>query len=84
MAVFEYVDIIDDQHRLWRCDRLWKMVIEVRLDRVVFPGAFANEAANPVFVNCEPFADTAESFVSTRADQAFNIRWSNVPRIRCS
>lgn len=82
--MFEDIDIVDDQHRLRRCDRLRYLVVEMVLNSIVLPRTFANEAANPVFVNREAFADTAESLVSSRADQPFNIRRGNVPRVCCS
>jgi hypothetical protein len=73
VAVFEDIDIVDDQHRLRRCDRLRDLAVEMVLNSIVFPRTFANEATNPVFVNCEAFADTAESLVISWANQAFNI-----------
>ncbi|WP_255681602.1 hypothetical protein [Natrinema sp. SYSU A 869] len=84
MALFEDVDIVDDQHRRWRCHRLGDLLVEMILDGFVFPGTFANETSNAMFVDLKPFADPSQCLVTARADQAFNIRWSNTPRVCCS
>jgi len=84
MTLFEHINIIDDQHRRWRCDRLWDLLIEMILDSLIFPWTFANEASNAVFVDCKPFANTSKSFVTARSNQPFNVGRSNIPRVGCT
>jgi hypothetical protein len=68
VAVFEDIDIVDDQHRRRRCDRLRDVLVEMILDGIVLPGTFTDESTNPVFIDVEPFSDTAEGLVTTRTD----------------
>jgi hypothetical protein len=84
VAVFEDIDIVDDQHRQRRCDRLRNLVIEMDLNSIVFPWAFANEPPDSVLVHSEPFADSTERFVDTWPDQTLDVRWSDLPRVGCS
>jgi hypothetical protein len=73
VTVFEDIDIVNNQHRLWRCDCLWYVVIEMVLNGVVFSRTVANEPPDSVLVNGEPFADSTECFVDTGTDQTFHI-----------
>ena len=83
VAMFEEVGVIDDQHRLWRCEHLREMFAEVLLDCTVFPGALANESPDFVLVYVESFADTTQVLVTSRTDQSLDVSWSNTPRVRC-
>jgi hypothetical protein len=84
VAVFEDIDIIDDQHRLGRCDRLWDGLIEIVLDSIVFPGTLADESADSMFIDIESLADPTEGLVTTWPNQALNIGRRDTPRVRCS
>jgi hypothetical protein len=83
VAVFEDIDIIDDQHRLRRCDRLWDVFVEMRLNGLVLPGALADESADSMFVDIEPFSDTPERLVTSWPNQALNVGGRDTPRVCC-
>jgi hypothetical protein len=68
VTVFGDIDIVSNQHRLWRSDCLWYVVIEMVLNGVVFPRTVANEPPDSVLVNGEPFTDSTECFVDTETD----------------
>ncbi|EMA48496.1 hypothetical protein C448_03176 [Halococcus morrhuae DSM 1307] len=81
--MFEDIDIVDDQHRLGRCDRLRDVLVEMILDSVVFPRTLTDESADSMLIDVETFADATERLVTARTNQPLNVSGRDTPGVCC-